>query len=193
MIPEPEFANASARLPALGTQSRPGLPSESRELKWYAAYTCARHEKRATELLERKSVETLLPLYETVHRWKNGLARVRLPLFPGYVFVRIALANRLQVLEVPSIVRLVGFCGQPAPLPEEDIETIQSCLKQGPSFEPHPYLKVGRRVRITTGPLAGCEGLLVRKKGNLRVVLSIELIQRSVMLDVPASSLELAG
>ena len=114
--------------------------------------------------------------------------RVELPLFPGYVFVRLALRDRLRVLHVPGVVRLVGFNGVPSPLPDGEIESLRLALTEGLRAEPHPYLKVGRRVRITKGPLTGREGLLKRWKGDLRVVLSMELIQRSISMEVDASS-----
>jgi transcription antitermination factor NusG len=163
---------------------------ERGERQWFAAYTCARHEKRVAEMLEAKSVEGLLPLHETVHRWKNGLAKVQLPLFPGYIFVHIALQDRRQVLEVPSVVRLVGFNGQPAPLPEADIEAIRSCLERGRRLEPHPYLQVGQRVRVVCGPLQGTEGILLRRMKRTRLVISLELIMRSVAVEMDEASLE---
>src|SRR5436309_8815050 len=96
---------------------------------------------------------------------------MQLPLFPGYVFVRLALRDRMQVLQVPSVVRLVGFNGAPAALAEEEVESLRCTLIQGVRAEPHAYLRVGRRVRITAGPLAGREGILKRWRGALRVVL----------------------
>ncbi len=111
-------------------------------------------------------------------------ARVELRLFPGYVFVRIALRDRLRVLEIPSVVRLMGFNGLPTALPDDEMAALRNGLARRLRAEPHPYLKIGRRVRIIRGPLQGCEGILVRKKGNLRVVLSLELIQRSIVVDV---------
>ncbi len=187
MIPEPETANVDTHL---RTVALAVVVPRAGQVNWYAAYTCARHEKRAAEVLNRKAVETFLPLYEAVHRWKNGLARVQLPLFPSYIFVRIALADRLQVLEVPSIVRLVGFNGRPAPLPETDIETMRSCLGQGPSFEPHPYLQAGRPVRVARGPLEGLEGTVVRRKSHTRLVISLHLIMRSVAVEMEMADLE---
>lgn len=160
------------------------------ELRWYAAWTRSRHEKTVAEQLERKSVETFLPLYETVRQWKNGRHRVALPLFPGYAFVRIALRDRLEVLKVPGVVRLVGFNGTPTPLGDEEIESLRRALAEGVRAEPHPFLTIGRRVRITAGPLQGAEGILIRKKGAFRVVLSIDLIRRSVAAEVDSSRLE---
>lgn len=123
-----------------------------------------------------------------MRRWKDRRVRLQLPLFPGYVFVRLALRDHLKVLQVPSVVRLVGFGRMPTPLADEEIESLRRALTGGLRAEPHPYLKVGRRVRIVTGPLAGREGILKRWKGDLRVVLSTDLIQRSILVDVDPSS-----
>jgi transcription antitermination factor NusG len=167
------------------------LRSACAEMKWYAAYTSANHEKKVHEQLELRTVESFLPLYETVRRWRDRRMRLQLPLFPGYVFAHIALQDRLQVLQVPGVVRLVGFNGQPAALPDEDIDGLRRGLMSGVLAEPHPFLTVGRRIRITSGPLAGREGILLRRKGSLRVVLSIDLIERSLAVDVAQEDLEL--
>ena len=161
--------------------------------RWYALYTRSRHEKTVGDLLRRKQIETFLPLYETVRRWKNGDHRVELPLFPGYAFVHIALRNRLPVLKVPGVVRMVGFDGGPTPLEDAEVESLRQALSAGVKAVPHPYLTVGRRVRITGGALAGREGILLRTKGEERVVLSLDLIQRSVLVNVAAVWLEPAG
>lgn len=163
-------------------------PAAQAEPHWYAAYTRAQHEKRVAQCLEQCAVESFLPVYEAIHRWKDRKMRLQLPLFPGYVFVRLALCDRLQVLRVPSVVRLVGFNGAPTALAEGEVESLRRALVEGVRAEPHPYLRVGRRVRITAGPLAGREGILKRWKGDLRVVLSTELIQRSILVDVDASA-----
>lgn len=159
---------------------------------WYAAYTNAHHEKRVAEQLARRSVEHFLPLYETVRRWKDRRVRLQLPLFPGYVFVRLALRDRLQVLQVPGVANLVGFSGTPTALPLEEIDTLRSSLRDGVRAEPHPYLTVGRRVRVKAGPLAGMEGILVRKKNQDRLVISLDLILRSVAVEVSALELDAA-
>jgi transcription antitermination factor NusG len=160
---------------------------------WYAAYTRSRHEKFVADQLQRKQIETFLPLYETLRRWKNGDHRVQLPLFPGYAFVRIALRDRMEVLKVPGVVRLIGFNGTPTALEDEEVESLRRALAAGVRGAPHSYLTVGRRVRITAGPLTGLEGILLRRKGNCRVVLSIDLIQRSMLVDVEADAFETAG
>ncbi len=160
------------------------LPVSIVEPHWYAAYTCANHEKRVAAKLGVREVEHFLPVYSSVRRWKDRRVQLDLPLFPGYVFVRLALRDRLRVIQIPSVVRLVGFNGLPAALPDEEMEILRLGLCQSLRAEPHPFLTVGRRVRITGGPFAGLEGILKRRKGHLRVVVSLELIQRSVAVDV---------
>jgi transcription antitermination factor NusG len=166
------------------------LSRNSLQLCWYAAYTWANHEKRVHYQLEQRSVESFLPLYGTSRRWKDRWMRLQMPLFPGYVFVRMALGDRLRVLQVPSVVRLVGFNGHPSPLPDEEIERLKKCLAGGVRAEPHPFLTVGRRVRIKSGPLEGRQGILLRRKGMLRVVLSINLIMRSIAVDMDVADVE---
>src|SRR5271155_5354276 len=143
--------------------------------RWYAAYTRANHEKCAAEQLEQRVIEHFLPLYETVHNWKDRHKRMELPLFPGYIFVRIPLQERLRVLVVPGVVRLVGFDNRPAALPDVEIEALRSVLGRGLRSEPHRYLTVGRRVRIARGALAGMEGVLIRKKSRGRLGASVYL------------------
>jgi transcription antitermination factor NusG len=157
------------------------------ESLWYAGYTCARHEKRVAEQLRDRAIEHFLPLYETIHRWKNGRHRVQLPLFPGYIFVRIRLSEKLRVLQIPGFVNLVGFGGVPYPLPESEIAGMREALNSGVLAEPHPYLTVGTRVEIVSGPMQGMSGILLRMHGQCRVVLSIDLIMRSIVVDVDAS------
>jgi transcription antitermination factor NusG len=166
------------------------LPPDYLEVRWYAAYTCANHEKRVREQLEQRSVEAFLPVYETVRRWKDRRVQLEMPLFPGYVFVHLALRDRLRVMQVPSVVRVVGFNGHPSALPDEEIEALRRGLAKGVRAEPHPFLSTGRRVRIKAGPLEGKEGILIRRKGIFRVVLSIDLIQRSIMVDVDVADVD---
>jgi len=104
--------------------------------------------------------------------------------------VRMALRDRLQVLQVPGLARLVGFNGTPAALRTEEIETLRTSLGNGMRAEPHPFLTVGRRVRLRSGPLAGMQGILLRRKGSFRVVISIDLIQRAVAVDAEVADLE---
>ncbi len=157
------------------------------QARWYAAYTCAQHEKRVAAELGMREVEHFLPLYGSMRRWKDRRVQLELPLFPGYVFVRLALRDRLRVVQIPSVVRLVGFGGLPMALPDTEMEILRTGLCQSLRAEPHPFLTVGRRVEIIAGPFAGLEGILKRKKSSLRVVVTLELIQRSMAVDVDAA------
>src|SRR5713226_83790 len=181
---------ATTATTALVSRALPPAAAGHGEQRWFAAYTCANHEKRVVEHFEARDVEHFLPLYASVRRWKDRRVQLELPLFPGYVFVRIALSARLRVLEVPGVVRLVGFNGQPYPLAEGEIESLRKGILNGSRIEPHPYLSVGSRVRIKSGPLAGVEGSLVRKKNSCRVVLSLDLIARSAAVEVDSVDIE---
>ncbi len=151
-----------------------------------------RHEKVVAQQLAQKAIETYLPLYETVHRWKDRNARVHLPLFPGYVFVRIPLEEQLRVLTLDSVLRLVSFNGKPAPLADGEVEGLKRFLAVQRA-EPWPYLAVGKRVRINSGPLEGLEGRVVRRKGKTRIVVSVDSLMRSIAFEVEAFNLQLAA
>jgi transcription antitermination factor NusG len=116
---------------------------------------------------------------------------IELPLFPGYVFVRIASRERVRVLEVPGVLSLVGFGPTPAPLPDFEIEALRSGLGLG-KIEPHPFLVIGERVRIKRGPMAGMEGILVRRKSSFRVVLALDVIMKCMAVEVDAEDVEAA-
>ncbi len=160
------------------------------EPHWYAVHTRSRHEKRVAEQLGNRHVEFFLPLYQASHRWKDRVAHLELPLFPGYLFVRTPLEQRRKVLEIPGVVRLVGSQGTPTPLPGTEIESLRSGLAAQLKAVPLPYLKVGRRVRVKNGPLTGIEGILLRKKDQFRIVVSIDLIMRSVAVEIDAADVE---
>jgi transcription antitermination factor NusG len=176
------------------TTSGDGVPSAASSEEpvkgWYAVYTCPRHEKRVAAQIKQNRISCFLPLYRSIRRWKDRRKELELALFPGYVFVRIALKDRLQVLQIASVVRFVGFNGCPVPLPENEMASLMTGLSSGVRAEPHPYLTVGRSVRVKYGPLAGTHGILVRRKEKFRVVLSLDLIMRSVAVEVDESDIE---
>ncbi len=174
---------AAALAVAQGDAHGEGLEKEKR---WYAAYTCPRQEKRVWAALDRHAVESFLPTYRVVHRWRNGVnAELDVALFPGYVFVRIALRDRLRVLKVPGLVNLVGFGGAPAALPDSDVEALRSGLQL--RSEPHPFLRTGQRVTVKSGPLLGMSGILLdRRQNGYRLVVSVELIQQACAIEVDA-------
>jgi transcription antitermination factor NusG len=157
------------------------------ELHWYAVYTRSRHEKVVKQQLDANVPECFLPLYEAVRRWKNGNALVASPLFPGYLFVRISSTARKRVLATPGVVRLVGSRRGPEPIPDQELDAFRNCFERQIRMEPHPYLAVGRRVRLESGPFAGMQGILLRKKGKWRLIISINLIARSVAVEVDAN------
>ena len=157
--------------------------------QWYAVHTFPRHEKQVAEHLRLRSIESFLPLYRCTRRWKNGMrAELQLPLFPGYLFTRLARREWAPVLQAPSVVTLVGVRGRPAGIPEREIETVRRAVDSFKA-EPHPFLAIGDRVRITAGPLDGIEGLLVRRMQDFRVVLSVDILMRSIAVEVDAADI----
>jgi transcription antitermination factor NusG len=164
------------------------------EQKWFAVYTLSRHEKRIAQHFSQRWIEHFLPLYSTQRRWKDGSKVVlELPLFPGYIFVRIGKAERARVLEVPGVLSIVGGTQRNVtPLPEHDMQALRNGLHLRRA-EPHAVVKVGQRARIRSGGLAGMEGIVVREKNGLRVVVTLDLIMQSVAVEVNADDLELVG
>jgi transcription antitermination factor NusG len=165
--------------------SRPTGEKPVEACNWYALYTCSRHEKLVHLQLTAKAIEAYLPLYTSLRRWNDRTALVELPLFPGYLFVRIPLSARLRVLTVPGTVRLVGFNGTLASLAEDEIQSIKTAVALQIA-EPCPYLAEGKRIRITNGPLKGLEGIVTRRKGKLRAVVSVHSIMQSFSVEVDA-------
>jgi transcription antitermination factor NusG len=168
-----------------------GLSAGDCDSRWYAAYTIARHEKCVAQQMEERGIEYLLPLYRSMRRWKDRRKQVEFVLFPSYVFVHMALRDRLQVLQLPSVVYLVGFNGSPVPLPESEITALRGASAGKVYVEPYPYLKAGQRVRVHSGLMAGLEGILLREKERLRVVFSVDLIMRSVAVEVDRAEIML--
>jgi transcription antitermination factor NusG len=155
---------------------------------WYAVHTSAQREKKVASYLLNAGVEQFLPVYQDRRRWKDRVVTLETPLFTGYLFVRIALMDKLKVLTAPGVARFVVQSGVPAVIPEEDIERIKSGLVKGAI--PHPYLNVGRRVKIVRGPLADTYGILVRKKNNLRLVVNIDSIARAMAIEVSEADVQ---
>src|ERR1700733_8493722 len=152
--------------------------------QWFAVYTTSCHEKRVAEHCQVRDIESFLPTYPRIRRWKNGCTvHIESPLFPGYVFVRVNQTHKVRVLELPGVVSIVGAARQPTPLPDADVEALRSGIHLLKA-EPHPCLNLGDKVKIRSGPLAGMTGILVRKKNGLRVVLTLELIMKSISVEI---------
>jgi transcription antitermination factor NusG len=172
------------------TKYPPGQELAMAQVHWYATYTCANHEKQVAVQLQLRALEFFLPLYRSVRRWKDRRVTLDLPLFPGYLFVRLALRDRMRVLQIPSVVHLVSVSGQPVAIADGEMDRLRRGLSQSLCAEPHPFLTAGRRVSIIRGPLAGCEGILRRRKNNFRFVISIDLIRSACAVDVDAADLQ---
>jgi transcription antitermination factor NusG len=159
-------------------------------LEWWAVYIRHQHEKAVAENFSSNGLEVFLPLYNVVRQWKDRKRQLSLPLFPGYVFLRGEPGRRVQVLSTPGVHSIVTIAGRPAPIPEVEIEAIRRAVESSLWLEPHPFLCRGDRVRIKSGVLAGIEGILIRRKGSYRLILSAELLQKSVAVEVDALSVE---
>jgi transcription antitermination factor NusG len=162
------------------------------DASWYAVSTRSRQEKVAASMLEYMAVANFLPLLNQERQWSDRKQMVNLPLFPGYVFVRIGRSSELQlrVLKVPGIVDFVRNRTGPMAIPEKEIESVRAALSHGVGCSPHPFLKAGDRVRVVRGALAGVEGTLIRCGSQSKLVISVEMIQRSVSVSVAESDVE---
>ena len=158
--------------------------------RWYALYTRPRHEKQVLDELSGRSIEAFLPTYKVRRRWSDRYKIVEEPLFKNYLFVRMTQDKYYETLRPYGAVSFVMFDSKPAEIPADEIEAIRTLVESELPFNPHPYLKVGRKVRVRAGPLAGCEGILTRKKGLSRLVLSVNLLQQSVITEVDADCVE---
>jgi len=164
--------------------------AEIQAAKWFAVFTLPNHEKRVSQHCQHRLIEFFVPLYKVKHRWKNRqTAILERPLFPGYLFVRIPSRHRVQVLELPGVVSIVSSAGQLLPLPDEYVTNLRNGLLMN-KVQPHANVDVGEAVRIVCGAFAGAEGILERRKNDLRVVLRLEMLARSVSVEVDASEIE---
>jgi transcription antitermination factor NusG len=167
-----------------------GLNGSSTAKNWFAVFTAPRHEKRVEEHFRVREIESFLPLCRMRRQWKDGSKGIlQLPLFPNYVFVRIGCGGRLPVLTIPGVRSIVGGGRETMSVPDSYIHFLQEGLQQG-KIEPHPYLTSGTKVRIRSGVMAGMEGIVLRKKNDFRVVLTLEMIMKSVKVEVELDDIE---
>ena len=158
--------------------------------QWYAIQTRSRHEKRVAEQLTAKCIESFLPVHRCRHKWRNGVsADLELPLFPGYLFARPRVGQRNLLLQLPGIVGFAPSTSHPTAVPDDDMDALRKII-DSLGAEPHPFLNLGDRVRIVAGPLAGLEGILTRRKQELRLVLSIQMIMRSIAVEISEFDIE---
>ena len=165
------------------------LPSGPND-RWHALYTRHQHERAVALSLSAKGHDIFLPIYGTVHRWRNRTKQLLLPLFPSYVFIRGGMDRQLQILTTPGLISIVGWMdGHPAIIPQEQIDAVRLIVQGSHRFEPHPFLSCGDRIRVRNGPLLGVEGILVRKKGMVRLVVSMEMLGRSAAVELDVSDI----
>ncbi len=160
---------------------------------WYATYTKSRHEQKVNGHLLRKNIETFLPLIEKWSRRKDRRKKIKVPLFPSYVFVRVLMTpySHLEVLKTDGVVQILGTDGKPIPIPDEQIFAIQALMKNGMAITPFPYLKEGMRVRVINGPLMGIEGILLKTQPRKhRLVLSVDLLKEAVSVEIDELDVE---
>jgi transcription antitermination factor NusG len=161
-------------------------PDGVKNAPWWAIYTRHQHEKVIAEMLESKGFDVFLPLYESERQWKDRIKKLTLPLFPCYVFVQGSLDRRLQVVTTPGVHMILSHGETVAMIPDDEIQAIRKTVEGQCRVEPHPFLKCGERVRVIRGSLEGLEGILVRKKNQCRLVLSVDMLARSVGVEIDA-------
>lgn len=162
-------------------------------LHWFAVHVRSRHEFRVFDRLTQAGIEAFLPAVERLSRWKDRKKLIDFPLFPGYLFVRISkdYHDMLAVLKTNGVVRFLGLIpGEPEPVPDDQISSLKKLVENKEALDPYPFLIEGQRVRIRKGPLAGVEGLLVKKHDKHLLVLSVDILQQGVSLEIEASEVE---
>jgi transcription antitermination factor NusG len=170
----------------------PALGAVVEEPRWYAIHTRARHEKAVNTQIERKGVTTFLPLIRETHRWSDRKKTIECALFDCYTFVRLEsyAQNHLPIVKTPGVVGFVGIRGVGLPIPDKEIEDIRALLDNNIPCTPYPFLSAGRRVRIRGGCMDGLEGILVAKNSDQSLVVSVEMIQRSLAVRIDGYDVE---
>lgn len=159
------------------------------ETYWHAVYTKHQHEKSVARSLTQRNLETLLPLYPQMHKWKDRNQLILSPVFPCYVFVRANLERKAEILRTPGVCWLVGNGGYASRIPPEDLEVVRA-VANATHAEPHPFLQAGDRVRVHSGPLSGVEGILIRLRNQFRLILSVQLLNQSAAVEVDLDNVE---
>lgn len=161
-----------------------------KDIAWYALHVRPRFEKVVSRNLKAKGYEEYLPLYRRVSRWSDRSKEIELPLFPGYVFCRFNVNERLPILLIPGVNSLVGIGKSAIAIDQVELQGVRAMLQSGSSCEPWPFLQLGQVVRVGMGPLAGTQGIVVRTKDDYRLVISVSLLQRSVAVEIDRECLE---
>jgi transcription antitermination factor NusG len=165
-------------------------PASSAVTPWYALCTRHQHEKTVAQSLAGKGFEVFLPVYRTLHQWKDRTKQLSLPLFPGYIFLRARRDQHIQVLTTPGVFHFVSTADRAVAIEQAEIDSVRQLTDRGSKVEPHPFLRAGDRVRVKTGPLTDLEGILTYWKGAFRLVLSVELLRQAASVEVDAARVE---
>ena len=164
---------------------QPARLTRSDTLSWYAVRIQSRLGSVASATLRGKGYEEFLPLYRSQRRWSDRIKELELPLFPGYLFCRFDVSERvLPIMTTPGVIGIVGAGKTPVPVDDEEIETIRAILRSGVAAQPWPFLRVGSKVYIEGGPLAGVEGIITNTDKVYRLIVSVSLLQRSVAVEI---------
>ena len=175
----------------LNTPAACFTPSDSlSQFPWYGIRTRSNYEKVTATVLAGKGYEPYLPTYSVGRRRGASVAQSELPLFRGYVFCRFDTTKRLPILMTTGVISILSFGKEPVPIPDEEIEAVRAVLRSGLAAEPCPYLREGQRVRVTNGSLEGVEGILVKKKNQFRMVVSVTILQRSISVEIDGDRLQ---
>jgi transcription termination/antitermination protein NusG len=157
--------------------------------RWCAVQVTPRHEATVSAILRNKGYEQFLPTYRVKRQWSDRRKEISVPLFTGYVFCRLNSKIPWSIVTTPGVIRIVGTRKGIALIDDREIEAIQLVMKAGLKVEPATYAKIGDRVRITNGPLSGVEGIVTMCKNQHRLVVSVELIQSSVAVEIDGYNL----
>ncbi len=163
---------------------------QNSELPWFALQVRTRHETAIAGFLDAKGYQQFVPTYKIQKRWSDRVKVTEAPLFPGYLFCRFDPQLRLPILKTPGVIQVVGFNRIPTPIDETEIHAIQTLMASGLATQPWPFLAVGDRVRIDSGPLRGLDGIVVKLKENHRLVVSVTLLRRSVAVEIDSALVE---
>ncbi|MBM4055406.1 MAG: UpxY family transcription antiterminator [Planctomycetes bacterium] len=159
---------------------------------WFAVHTRSRHEKQVDSFFREKNINSFLPLMKIISRRRDRKKFIDVPLFPGYLFVNVSLDNIYEVKSTRGVVRVIGNgeSFEPSPIPEAEINNLKTLINSNVSIDPYKYLQKGTRVRVISGPLMGLEGILIKRKTHYRVVVSVNLLQKSTSAEISIADIE---
>ncbi len=159
-------------------------------MQWFALYTKPRHEKKVFLALQERQYETYLPLEMRRRQWKDRVKMVEFPLLPGYLFIRFDYRDRFEILPLPGIVRIISFRGEPAPIPDWQIETLKIIIAGGGKPEPEPWQQIGQPVSVIDGPFSGASGVIIEKRQASRLVVQIDGLRQALSVEINRSDVK---